>query len=108
MAQSSSFVKAFLPGMVLGLIIGALAGAFLPPFLESRAAAFEGDTPKLTTPTERHAPTQEEIDDAKRRAEEQAPVPPSDVTTPTEPTAPATPDAPAPGTTPAPTPAPAT
>lgn len=68
MAQSS-FVKSFLPGLVLGLIVGAVAGAFLPPLLESREVFDESAAQK---PTQRTAPTPEQIEEANRQMEERA------------------------------------
>jgi hypothetical protein len=98
MAQNS-FVKSFLPGLVLGVIVGALAGAFLPPLLESRESF---DQTAVNTPTERTAPTAEQVEEARRQMEGATeapvtPVAPTDVPATdvpaTEPEA--TPDAPA-------------
>lgn len=94
MAQNS-FVKSFLPGLVLGVIVGALAGAFLPPLLESRESF---DETAVKAPTERTAPTPEQVEEARRQMEggTEAPVTPPVAPTDVPATEPvATPDAPA-------------
>lgn len=33
--KSSSFIKAFLPGLAIGLVVGALGGAFIAPMINT-------------------------------------------------------------------------